>query len=109
MALQRCEKGAAGKPLVISEDERKALKHLKDTLRNNFEHYRPCHWSIEMHGFPEIALHCLRVIETLATETSMWIHFKQRERNRIRVLATKARRILKKSQLYREMIVASEG
>ena len=92
--LLRCEKGCSGKPLILSEEERMAISVLKEPLRNRFEHYQPCHWSIGLRGFPQLCLHCVRVIETLATETSIWVHLKPSEALRVKDLAKEARDLL---------------
>ena len=53
------------KALTLSPDEESAICLLIDQLRNNFEHFDPKGWSIEISGMPEIVRHVLRVIEFL--------------------------------------------
>ena len=38
-------------------------------LRNQFEHFAPKGWSIEIHGLPEMAIQILTVVRALALET----------------------------------------
>lgn len=106
-ALKRCESGRSGKPLVLSAEERESIRWLKKLLRNRFEHYRPCHWSIELHGFPTLALNCVRVIDTLATATSQWVHLERTERKRLRQLAEEAKALLLNSKLHIELQASS--
>lgn len=101
-AIKRCEAGAAGTPLILTVDERKAIEVLKKTLRNNFEHYQPRHWSIELHGFPDLVIECVQVIERLATETSMWVRLTPTQRERVKKLADEAQQFARDSVLYQE-------
>ena len=102
-ALKRCEKGRAGNPLVLSLEERESVRWLKKILRNRFEHYRPCRWSIELHGFPTLVLNCVRVIETLATETSRSVHLNREQRAQLKQLAEEAKSIVRDSKLQAEL------
>ncbi len=56
-------------PLVTSTDEDTALERVIGEFRNEFEHFRPKHWSIEVSGMPKIVGHVLRVIRFLALES----------------------------------------
>ena len=61
-ALRICQDGKwmgtlyGGKPLELTDGQKYSIKKLKKTLRNNFEHYIPKGWSIEIHGLPGIAI-----------------------------------------------------
>jgi hypothetical protein len=102
-AVKRCVKGRAGNPLVLSPKERESVRWLQKILRNRFEHYRPCRWSIELHGFPTLALNCVRVIETLATETSRSVHLNREQRAHLKQLAEEAKSIIRDSKLQAEL------
>lgn len=102
-AIKRCEAGRSGAPLVLSPEERESVRWLKKLLRNRFEHYRPCHWSIELHGFPTLVLNCVRIIETLATATSQWVHLERTQRTHLKQLAEEARTLLRNSKLHSEL------
>jgi len=56
------------KPLVTSPEEDAAIKKLTNEFRNEFEHFKPKLWSIELSGMPTIMRHVLRVIRFLALE-----------------------------------------
>lgn len=102
-AIKRCEEGRNGEPLPLSPDERESVRWLKKILRNRFEHYRPCHWSILLHGFPALSLNCVRIIERLAIKTSMWIHLEQDERTRLNQLVEEAIVLLQSSKLQADL------
>lgn len=51
---------AAGGVLQLSSAERKALRRL-NSLRNEFVHFSPKGWSVEISGLPQIALSCVTV------------------------------------------------
>jgi hypothetical protein len=101
-ALKRCCKksGCVTNPLRLSGQEEKSISFLKQFLRNKFEHYVPCHWSIGLAGFPNMAIDCLHVVRTLATETSMWVHLDPEDRKRITTLTAEADGILLNSPLW---------
>ena len=57
------------KPLVLSSDEEWAIKKLVDEFRNEFEHFTPKMWSIEVSGMPKIFTLIIRVIRFIALES----------------------------------------
>jgi hypothetical protein len=57
-------------PLVTSLEEDQAIGKLVKDFRNEFEHFRPKSWSIEVSGMPDIFKHVLRVIRHLALESN---------------------------------------
>jgi hypothetical protein len=87
-ALERCESEADmlqyahSCRLKISADERLAINNLSDGFRNNFEHFMPKLWSIEVSGFPAIANHVCRVIRFLALESGN-VFLNPRQRNKV--------------------------
>jgi hypothetical protein len=102
-AMKRCQTpGRVTKPIKLTRDESESIRHLHLTFRNRFEHYQPCHWSIEIHGFPGMAIHALRVVERLATETSMFMHLEPEQRLLIHKIVQDGVRFLEGSKLYRE-------
>jgi len=74
-ALGRCQQSShmlfwvQSKVLTLSSDEIWAIDKLSQTLRNNFEHYQPKSWSIEVSGMPLIVKHVCRVIRFLVLES----------------------------------------
>lgn len=74
-ALKRCQKQrwmgqyTNSKVLTLSDDKNWAIENLRATLRNNFAHFKPRSWSLEITPMPDIISHVLRVIEFLALES----------------------------------------
>lgn len=74
-ALRRCQQSThmlfwvQSKVLTLNSNEKWAIDKLSQTLRNNFEHYQPKFWSIEVSGMPLIVKHVCRVIRFLALES----------------------------------------
>jgi hypothetical protein len=66
---KRMRQYTISKALTLSPDEESAICLLIDQLRNNFEHFDPKGWSIEISGMPKIVRHVLRVIEFLVLES----------------------------------------
>lgn len=62
----RMSKTVFSKPLILTTEQKLAIKKLQHSLRNPFEHYIPMSWDIEIHGMPTVAIHCLEVVRSLA-------------------------------------------
>jgi len=114
-ALRICQDGewmgtlSGGKPLELNESQIYSIKKLKKSLRNNFEHYIPKGWSIEIHGLPGIAMDILDIIRFLAVETFRYQHLSQSQRRRIKSIIFQSKKWLKKSTLYQEALLAEES
>jgi hypothetical protein len=54
------------KTLSPTGDQKISIRKLKDEIRNNFEHFTPKGWSIEISGMPKIVLDVVDIIEFLA-------------------------------------------
>ena len=93
-----------GKPLILTERQKDSIDALKKTLRNNFEHFMPKGWSIEVHGLPSISMDILDVIRFLSVETFRYQHLTQTQRRRIKSIIFQSKRYLKKSTLYQEAL-----
>ena len=110
-ALKKCKDPnwmgvtGGGQPLILSPSQERSLKILKNTLRNNFQHYKPMGWSIEIHGMPTIAIDVLEVIRHLALNTRTAIHLRSVDKKRTRSLVFQATKFLKRSRLYREALL----
>ena len=65
------------RPLVTTPEEDAAIERLVDEFRNEFEHFKPKHWSIEVSGMPIIVGHVLRVIRFLALESNCVLYLEE--------------------------------
>lgn len=89
-ALDRCQRDecmllyADSKTLVLSGDEKGAIDKIGQALRNNFIHYSPRLWFIEVSGMPLIVRHCCRVVRFIALESGNVRLNGNGKRNRIR-------------------------
>jgi len=97
-----------GLSLNLSASQADSIRRLKATLRNNFEHFTPKGWSIEMHGFPQIAMDILDVIRFLSIETFRYQHLNQSQRNKIKSVVYQSKRSLKNSDLHLELLEAKD-
>ena len=57
-------------PLVTSTAEDEAIDKIVNEFRNEFAHFRPQGWSIEVSGMPSLFIHVLRVIRHLALDSN---------------------------------------
>lgn len=98
-----------GNSLNLTTSQKDSIRRLKETLRNNFEHYIPSGWSIEMHGLPRISIDILDVIRFLAVETFRYQHLNQAQRKTIKSIIFQSKKILKAMPLHRELLEAESG
>jgi hypothetical protein len=98
-----------GRPLILTARQKYSIKMLKKSLRNNFEHFKPKGWSIEIHGLPGIAIDILDIIRFLAVETFRYQHLNQSQRRRIKSIIFQSKKRLKKSTLYQEALLSEEA
>ncbi len=96
------------KPLVLSQSQKESIDQLKNDFRNEFEHFTPKGWSIEVHGMPKIAIDALETIRFLALETNTFVHLSPTERTHVESLIDNSLEFLKKSGLYKEWVTAEE-
>jgi hypothetical protein len=94
------------KHLILTEEQKRSIEFLTNVLRNNFEHYLPKLWSIELHGMPQIAIDVLNVIRFLALEAGTYINLNEAQRERIDFLISEAEHFLEKCQLHKEIQLA---
>ena len=71
----------SSKTIVLSESQKRSINFINKELRNNFVHYIPLSWSIEVSGMPAIVEDVIQVIEQLVCESGN-IHLKNEQRNR---------------------------
>jgi len=104
-ALKRCQNsGYMGmtiysKHLELSQQQKKSIDALKKEFRNQFEHYIPCQWSIDLIGMPDMAIDVLDVIHFLALETGNFIDLTEEQKERIGSIVADGKRILTESKL----------
>ena len=100
---QRMTMTVMSKPLVLSNDQRTAIKKVQESLRNPFEHYIPMSWHIELHGMPTLAVHCLEVIRFLALETGNYMMLSGEQRECIEALVSDSISFLNRMSLHTEL------
>jgi hypothetical protein len=95
-----------GLALRLTDSQKNSIRRLKKTLRNNFEHYVPRAWSIEIHGLPQISMDVLDVISFLAVDTFRYQHLNQNQRRRVKSIVYQSKKQLRSSRLHREALMA---
>ncbi|MGB3346528.1 MAG: hypothetical protein WBA71_04660 [Candidatus Humimicrobiia bacterium] len=107
-ALKRCQKPkymnmlVTSKCLQLTDAQKESIHYLKDTFRNNFEHFVPKSWYIELHGMPKIVIDVLDVIRFIALDTGNYIDLTEKQRKRVESIVFQSKEILKMSTLYKE-------
>ena len=110
-ALDRCQDSnhmkmlIHSKHLILTEKQKESIESLTSVFRNEFEHFKPKGWSIEIHGMPEIAIDVLEVIRFLALETNTYVYLDENDRNLVEQLIDNSIGMLKDSELYKEYLL----
>lgn len=108
-ALKRCQDPSYmrmtinSKHLKLSAQQKESIEILTSVFRNNFEHYIPKLWSIEIHGLPRITIDVLDVISFLALETGNYVNLETVQRKRVNSLICESKKNLLESQLFKEL------
>lgn len=100
-ALEHCQKiGAVEK---LSDSQEKSLKLLTESLRNEFMHFQPKGWSIEIHGFPKIAIEVLGLVQALSKHPNVCIHMSGRQLKEIRSICFQGTKAMRQNPLFLEL------
>jgi len=82
-------------PLKVTEVERQAVERVHSEFRNEFEHYQPKLWSIELAGLPEIIGHVLDVVRMVSLEMGCYfVHYRPGDSDRIAALIRQGKDVL---------------
>lgn len=113
-AINRCQDSeymqmyVFSKELRLTESQKVSVRKLNDLLRNNFQHYIPKTWCIEVHGMPAIALDVLTAIRFLALETGNWVDLTPTQKRRVKSIVYQSGLLLKRSRLHKESLSANQ-
>lgn len=95
-ALKRCQDPKwLHRPVKLSNQQKESIRKLKHEFRNNFEHYVPKLWAIELSGMPQIAIDVLEVIRFLALDTGSYTRFNSTQKKKVKSIVFQSKRILK--------------
>jgi len=83
-ALAICKNGiGARQALILSDDEEQSINILQNEFRNNFEHFNPCSWSIEVSGFPHDIKNIINVTRRVAIDINFYNHLHDKEKENL--------------------------
>ncbi|MDL1955883.1 MAG: hypothetical protein LWW95_02340 [Candidatus Desulfofervidus auxilii] len=81
------------KKFKATPDHDRAVEKLNE-LRNEFIHFVPRSWILELTGLPEICLRCLEIIEFLGWESGNIVWYEEDQQRRAMSALKKAKKIL---------------
>lgn len=99
-ALILCQDSNGSILLNLTNSQKNSVRRLKEELRNNFEHYIPGGWSIEMHCFPRISIDILDIIRFISIQTLCRLNLNQAQRKKIRSIVFQSKKKLKRSSFF---------
>ncbi len=106
-ALKYCQnpqymnKYVFSKHLILSNNQKDSINWVTERLRNQFEHFSPKGWSIELHGITHISIDILDIIRFLTVDTKN-IRFSPTQLRKIKSLIFQSKKIIKNTKLYKE-------
>ncbi len=100
-ALKHCQNIGALEQLT--ESQKKSLERLAETLRNEFMHFQPKGWSIEVHGFPKIVIEVLGMIRALSEHPNVFIHLSGRQIEEVRSVCFQGTKAMRRNPLFLEV------
>jgi hypothetical protein len=84
-ALKVCKLSLGARAaLETSKGEDDSIDKIQNEFRNNFEHFNPGSWSIEISGFPEHILNIINVIERLALDLNFYSHINESQKSNLK-------------------------
>ena len=87
--------------LTLTNSQKESIDWLKNTFRDNFEHFPPQHLYIGLHGMHQIIIDILDIIRFLAIDTRN-IRYTYTQERKIKSAVYQSKRLLKKTKLYKE-------
>lgn len=88
----------------FSPGQIKSIRKLHKVLRNNFEHFTPKSWSIELHYLPDKVYDCFEVIRLLINYSDVSRRLRGVKLKRVKSIIYQSKRIIANSILYKEKL-----
>lgn len=114
-ALRRCQDkiwiqyALLNEALILTESQKKSIRKMKNLFRNEFIHFKPKGWSIEIHDFIRITLDCLDVIRYLGIQTYSGYGYNFNKQRKVKSLVFQTRKIITRLDLYKDIILIEES
>jgi hypothetical protein len=102
VALDRCQNKKLMRMTISSQHfqptdaQKESIRIMKNILRNNFAHFQPSGWSIEISGLPQISIDILDSIKFLALDTGNYTNLSTQQELKIKSLIRRGKRALNK-------------
>lgn len=87
------------KHLELTELQQVAIDWLIKGFRNNFQHFKPMGWSINLYSIPNLIFEVLNVVRFLAIDTGNII-FTNNQRRKIKSHIFQSKKLLKNNKYY---------
>ena len=106
-AIDRCQNPlhmnmtVTSRYLQLNDEQKYSIKKISKEFRNNFVHYIPKSWRIEVSGMPAIVRDCLEVIRFLALDTGNYIHLTKNQQRRVKSFIHQSVKILNQQSIMR--------
>ncbi|MCJ7552531.1 MAG: hypothetical protein MUO34_01490 [Ignavibacteriaceae bacterium] len=89
----------------LSLSQKESIRKLHKVFRNNFEHFTPTSWSIEIHGMPMIILDCFEVIRLLIIYSDVSWRLRGTKIKKAKSIIFQAKKLIQHSTLYKETVL----
>lgn len=88
----------------FSHNQLNSIRKLHKALRNNFEHFTPKSWSIELHYLPDMVYDCFEVVRLLIIYSDVSWRLRGTKLNKVKSIIYQSKKIISNSTLYKETL-----
>ena len=89
----------------FSLNQQNSIRKLHKVLRNNFEHFTPKSWSIELHYLPDMVYDCFEVIRLLIIYSYVSWRLRGAKIKKAKSIIFLAKKLIRHSTLYKETVL----
>lgn len=88
----------------LSSNQQNSIRKLHKVLRNNFEHFTPKSWSIELHYLPDMVYDCFEVLRLFIIYSDVGWRLRSKRLKKVKSIIFQSKKLIKHSVLYKETL-----
>jgi len=93
----------------FSPGQQNSIRKLHQVLRNNFEHFTPKSWSIELHYLPDMVYDCFEVVRLLIIYSDVSWRLRGAKIKKAKSIIFQAKKLIQHSQLFKETLLLNSS
>jgi hypothetical protein len=89
----------------FSPSQTKSIRKLHKVLRNNFKHFTPKSWSIELHYLPDMVYDCFEVVRLLIIYSDVSWRLRGVKLKKVKLIIYQSKKNISNSTLYKKTLI----